>query len=332
MIERWSNNKGGMMFKRINSLLIAGGVLLASLVGAGSVFADFDGMDTAMTISPPKQSIILTPGEDFEGSIAVNSISTSKNDLTYSVTVGSLGFVKDESGNIDYNDVDVDTVTGYNQMMDWIELKKDKGTVARGEMDTVPFVIHVPEDAPAGGQYATIIVQDDTEIGSTGGKGVAIESKVRFASTIYAEVTGETRREGKVIENSIPSFLLNNQLSAESLVKNDGNVHTDAEYTLQIWPLFSDEEIYTNEEKPETSLIMPDTERYHAQTVGLPTIGIFRVKQTVKIFDDISELERMVIVCPLWLLFLIMFVIVALIVWVATRVKGGKKRSQKSEE
>lgn len=320
------------MLKKISSLVAVGVVLSSSFVGIGSVFADFDGMDTAMTISPPDQRIVLVPGEDFESSVSISSLSSAKNDLDYSVTVGSLSFSEGEENSPDYGGVDVDKITSQNQIMEWIELKKDKGNVVRGEMDTVPFVIHVPENAPAGGQYASIIIQDETEIGNTDDKGISIEGKVRFVSYIFAEVTGETNRDGKVIENSIPSFLLNNQLSASSRVKNDGNVHTDAEYILQIWPLFSNEEIYTNEEKPETSLVMPGTERYHAQTKELPSIGIFRVKQTVKLFDKVSELERTVIVCPLWLLFFIIFVIITLIVWVATRVKGGKKRSQKSEE
>lgn len=320
------------MINRISKVFVALGVLTASLVGTSCVSADMDGMDTVMTISPPKQKIILTPGEDFDGSISISSSSTSKNDLKYSVTVGSYGLVKDESGNADYSDVDVDTVTGYNQMMEWIELKKKQGEVAIGGVDTIPFVIHVPENAPAGGQYATIIVQNETDLNNTGGPGIAIESKVRFASSIIAEVTGKTEEKGSIVENSIPSFLLSNQLNATSLVKNEGNIHMDAEYTLQVWPIFSGEEICTNEEKPETSLIMPETERYHTQTCNLPSVGIFRAVQTVKAFGEVSVVERTVIVCPLWLLFLILFVIIALIIWIFTKVKGSKKRKSNATE
>ena len=80
----------------------------------------------------------------------------AKNGLKYSVTVGAFSLGTDEDGNVDYNDVDVDTVTGYNQIMEWIELKKEQGEVEIGGTDTIPFTIHVPENAPAGGQYATI--------------------------------------------------------------------------------------------------------------------------------------------------------------------------------
>lgn len=320
------------MIKRIKSILVMVVMLLASFVGVSRVFADMDGMDSVMTISPPKQRIVLTPGEDYEGAITVSSSSTSKNGVKYSVTVGAFSLGKDENGDVDYNDVDVDTVTGYNQIMEWIELKKTEGEIAVGGMDTVPFVIHVPENAPAGGQYATIIVQNDTEPESASGKGVVIESKVRFAANIYATVTGETEDKGAIVENNIPSFLLSNQLNATSVVRNEGNVHTDAEYILQVWPLFSDEELFTNEEEPETSLVMPETERYHAQTRTLPPIGIFRVVQTVKIFGEESIVERRVIVCPLWLLFLILFAIIALIIWIFTRFTKGSKRRNRRED
>lgn len=319
-----------MISKAIKSLVLIAGLLVGSMVGVGCAFADYEGLDSVMTISPPKQKIVLTPGEDYEGAISVTSMSSAKNDLKYSVTVGSFGLGKDESGNIDYNDTDVDTVTSYNQIMDWVELKKEEGAVARGETDTIPFVIHVPEDAPAGGQYATIIVQDDTVSENSPEGSVSIISKVRFASSIFAEVTGETRNEGTIVDNDIPGFLMNNQLTATSTVKNNGNVHTDAEYVLQVWPLFGNEEVCTNEENPDTSMIMPDTDRYHAQTCNLPAVGIYRAKQTVKIFGEVSVVEKTVIVCPLWLLFVILFAVIALIIWIVMKVHGGKKRKSAS--
>ena len=315
------------MIKRISKIVAVLSVLLFPFVGMSNTFADMDGMDTVMTISPPSQRIVLTPGEDFNGSVTVSSSSTAKNGLKYSVTVGAFSLGTDEDGNVDYNDVDVDTVTGYNQIMEWIELKKEQGEVEIGGTDTIPFTIHVPENAPAGGQYATIIVQNDTGLDNTGGKGVSIESKVRFASNIFAEVTGDTEAKGSIIENNIPSFILSNQLSATSVVKNDGNVHTDADYILQVWPLFGDEELYTNEEKPDTNLVMPGAERYHSKTVTTPSIGVFRVKQTIKVFGETSVVEKTVIVCPLWLLFIILFVIIGLIIWVFMKYKKKSKRN-----
>ena len=113
------------------------------------------------------------------------------------------------------------------------------------------------------------------------------------------------------------------------MVRNDGNVHTDAKYTLQVWPIFSDEEICTNEEDVTTSLIMPETKRYHVEKCDLPNIGMFRVKQVVKIFGEESTFEKMVIVCPVWLLFVIVFIISVVVIWFVSRVKSRKKSIKK---
>ncbi len=329
-----------------NKLIAVLAVLLAgTFFGVANVSADLDDMDSVMTISPPKQKIVLVPGETFEGVIRVSNSAHAKGDLHYSASIGSFGLGKDEEGNIDYNDTDVDTVTSYNQMMNWITLGKESGTVEPNGTDVVPFTISVPSDAPAGGQYATIIFQDDSGNGTTGDGNVSIESVVRFASSIIAEVAGETRDEGAILENSIPSFIFNNKLSATSTVRNDGNVHTDASYVLQVWPLFGDEEIECiDKTKPvsdkvemtlpgtdekvmaSTSLIMPETERYHVEECNLPMIGIFRAKQTVNIFGETSVAEKTVFVCPLWLLFIIVFAIVLIIIWLVMRAKSGSKR------
>ena len=299
--------------------------------GINGAFADEEKALSTMTISPPRQKIVLAPGEKFEGSIEVSNSLDSPSDLKYSVTVGSFGLGKDENGNVDYNDTDVDTVTGYNQMMDWIKLGKTKGSVKPNETDTVPFTIDVPADAPAGGQYATIIVQRDNNTTSPSGEnGVSIQEIVRFASSIFAEVAGETRKEGQILENNIPAFVFSSPLMASSVVKNNGNVHTDAKYVLQVWPLFSEEEVCTNEEEPATSLIMPETERMHVEECNLPPFGIFRVRQTVEIFGEKSVMEKTILMCPLWLLFVVIFAIIALVIWIVTKTR--KKPAKKTAE
>ena len=281
-----------------------------------------------MTVSPPKQKIVLVPGEVFQGTLKVSNAANAEKNLEYSATIGSFGLGKDENGNIDYNDTDVDTITEYNQMMEWIKLGKEHGSVAPNTTDTIPFTITVPEDAPAGGQYATIIVQNDTKDDSEAEGNVMIESIVRFASSIIAEVAGETRSEGEIIENTIPAFLLDNKLATAATVKNNGNVHTDASFTLQVWPLFGDEEICTNEEEPTTKMVMPGTERMHSEECNLPSFGIFRAKQTVKIFGETSVAERVVVVCPLWLLFIIIFAIVSLVIWIVMKGRARKTRTK----
>ena len=314
---------------RLLSIIMVGILSICSCFGIMNRVAFAD--SNSMTVSPPYQKIILTPGEVYKNSLSVFNSSNSTRDLKYSVEVGSFSYTKNEDTKDDYGSLNHTNVSSYNQIMNWIKLDNEGGTVAPGKTVNVGYSINVPEDAPAGGQYATIIIVDETTSGLPGQGNISIDQKYQFASIIYAEVAGETRQEGEISDNSMPSFLLNGPLTAESMVKNNGNVHTDAEYTFQVWPLFSNEEICTNEEDPDTSLVLPDTEKYHAQSCDLPSVGIFKAKQVVKIFGETSIVERTVIICPLWLLFLILFVIIAIILWIFMKAKK-RKGSQRTDE
>ncbi len=310
-------------------------VVVFSIVSCFGVLGVAYADSNTMTVSPPYQKMILVPGEEYKGSINVFNASGSTRDLKFSVEVGSFSQNRGDSNDAkdDYAAMDHISRSNYNQIMDWIKLGKKSGTLAPGESEDIVYTIDVPEDAPGGGQYATILVIDETTSGPAGDGNVSIDQKFQFASIIYAEVAGNTKEEGAIKNNSIPSFLFSGPLMAESLVRNNGNVHTDAEYTLQVWPQFSDEEICTNEEKPETSLVLPETERYHTQSCDLPSIGIFRAKQTVKIFGEELTVERMIIVCPLWLLFVIIFVVVLIIVWIFVKVRNaGRRKSSKAKD
>ncbi|MBO4813058.1 hypothetical protein J5491_02830 [Candidatus Saccharibacteria bacterium] len=320
------------MNKKVKCLAVVGALFLNLIFGVvfGRVYAD----SNSMTISPPNQSIILVPGEKYTNSLNIFNANDSTRDLKYEISVGSFS-QKNDNGKDDYGTVDLVSESSYNQIMDWITFNKTSGTVSPNKSDDVVYTIDVPEDAPAGGQYATIVVTDVTTSSASEGGNINIDQSFQFASIIYAEVAGETREEGLIKENAIPSFLLSGPLQATSMVRNNGNVHTEAKYTLQVWPLFSDEEICTNEENPETSLVLPETERYHAQTCELPMVGIFKAKQTVQIFGEVSVVERTVIMCPVWLLFIIIFVIIMLIIWIfakTKRKKNSRAAHQDSEE
>lgn len=307
-------------------------IIVTSLsIGFQKAWADGD-IGTSMFVSPMIQELLLTPGEQYQGTILVSSSSEATKDLEYTVEVGSYGWNSSEDSKDDYGAVDVDTKSQYNMIMDWIKLDREGGTLKPGMQDKILFTINVPESAPAGAQYASILVANATKAvneNESKDDGIQIKSIPRMASAIVANVAGTTVEKGIITENSMPTFLLNNNLEATSMVKNEGNAYTNAEYVLQVWPMFSDEEICTNEEEPAKSMVLPETSKYHMETCQLPSVGIFRAKQTVRIFGEESIVEKTIIVCPVWLLFIIFFVIAALIIWLVMRTKARGK-SQKS--
>ncbi len=314
------------MKKFIKATVLALFIGVLSIIGISNVFAE--GTTSTMTVSPMNQQIILTPGKTYSGTVKISNPATSQQNFDYAVKVGSFTQSSNSKEDENSSQVDTETVTKYNEIMDWVTLSPETGSVAPNDTEVVAFTIDVPADAPAGGQYFTVIFQDTTERKSDSGN-VNIQDIPQVASIVYAEVAGTTDESATIFENSIPLFSFGGGISAHSMVKNEGNVHTDATYTLQVWPAFASEdseELYTNVENPEKQLIMPETTRYvTTKWEDAPMVGIFKVKQTVSIFDQTSETTQTVIVCPMWLIFIILIAIFFIIFWFISRHRARQK-------
>lgn len=307
------------MIKRrsVMAVLLIMAVLL-QIFGVGRTYAEdepiIEAGDVAMSVSPMRESIVLTPGDEYRSSFTVTNPGVIEKDLNYKVKVQA--FYVDE----DYNPV-YDDKTNNNQIVDWITiLSPEKGTVHPNETDVVEYVIKVPKDAPSGGQYASITVSTDPGDNMTGG--INIKESMALAHLILAEVTGNSKSSGEILDAGMDNFLLGGNIRAYSMVKNTGNVHASAVYNMKVYPLFSNEAIYDTADDPELHYILPDrtfyTEKYWYDT---PMIGIFNVLYTIEYQGRTTEVTGMVVVCPWWLLLILVFLIIILIIRIITLVK-----------
>ena len=308
-------------FKKIICLMM---LILLGALGANVVYAENIGV-SSLTFGPTSQRISLKPGETYRSSVIVSNPADSTRDTKFVLSVYPYSVVND-----DY-DPSFDQMGTYTQIVDWISLDKTEGTIRPNENMEIGFTIKVPENAPAGGQYAAIVAQDVTDLsGNMVGGNVRVASISAVGSVVVADIAGQTLEYGEIFENDVPSFTFNAPFTASAGVTNTGNVHTDARTVLQIWPLFSDEEIYTNEESEDnTLLVLPDTSRYFFNSWDdVPMVGIFRAKQTVTIFGETSVNEKIIVICPLWLLFIVIFLIVLLLIWFITAIVKKLRRSK----
>ena len=132
---------------------IAGGILslILCLLGTVGVFAD-----GRFTVSPMNQKIVLTPGETYEGSFKVANPAVNTSDFAYTLAVTPF-YVDENYDPIYENNGD------YTQMVKWIKLDTTEGKIPPNTVTDVRFSVKVPEDAPAGGQYAAITVTRSEE-------------------------------------------------------------------------------------------------------------------------------------------------------------------------
>lgn len=265
-------------------------------------------------ISPSKSATFELNGGDIKtGSFNVNNIGA--NTFTFAVEVTPFT-ITDESYNPDYN-----LETNYTKLSKWITYTVDKTTLNPGESAIINYTITTPEDVPGGGQYAAI-----TAAVASDGEG-SVEITGRVAYIVYAQVNGETRLEGSVLENNIPAFLLGMPVSASSLVENTGNVDFDAEYNFEVLEAFKDEEVYSNTDEKVTYRILPETKRFINFTWdGSPLLGLFRVRQTVTVNGTASVSEKLVFLCPIWLLFIVVLGIIFIIIWLISRSRARRRQ------
>lgn len=238
---------------------------------------------------------LLEPGKTYDGEFKVKN--TGRNKTEYRIDISPYS-VEGE----DYQPV-YDKPSSYTEISDWIKVSKKSGKLEPGSEDIIQYTVSIPNEAQGGAQSAVVVIEMINP--NSGENSTAVEIVQQLGYIIYGNVDGDIIETANIVENKIPSFLFKAPIYAESVVENTGNVYSNAEYTLQVFPLFSDEEVYTTEEDPSKEVIFPETKRYNKVTwEGSPQLGIYRVRQTVKLFDQTSTEEKLVFICPLWFLFI----------------------------
>ena len=297
------------------------GVALATvaLLGLNSSSAYADELPQyRIQMSPAREDIgELKPGEKYTGTFKVQNTGAKPFDFKVSVSPYS---VIDDRYTPNYRDNNQ-----YTDIVEWVEFSTEGGHVEpNGEVE-VAYTVKVPADVPAGGQYAVLTAEIVSEK-KDDITGISVNGQVGML--LYSNVQGTTRKTGSVLENKVPSFRFNPPITATSIVENTGNTHATAQYVLQVYPFFGDEEVYTNEEKPDELVILPETRRFNTLSwSGSPHLGLFRVKQTVKFLGESSVTEKVVFLCPIWFLFIIILLIFCIIFWIVTRIRQRKRNA-----
>lgn len=280
----------------------------------------------SLTMAPMNQSVIIDPGDSYTTSFTISNAAASTQDTYYKIEVDP--FSMNEKNEVVY------TAEGQSgEIVNWVTFDvPEEGKLAPNEVKDVVFTINVPKNAPAGGQYLSVKVTasakpegaDDEK--ESGGSGMTIKEVKQMSHLVYAEITGNTIKTGEFLESNVPSFILSGNITGSATVKNTGNVHQKVSYTLQVFPLFSGEEVYTNEENPTSYTVMPGRELLSEITwKETPAMGIFNVVFKGDFGGQHLEISKMVIKCPVWLLFLIIFIIAAIIIYFVARARRRSK-------
>ena len=271
----------------------------------------------SITMSPMNQRLVVAPDDSISSSFTISNPGTATSDAVYSIDIRP--FYVDENYNSVFNEPGA-----YSEIVDWITIDSPRtGVLAPNQYAEINFTINVPANAPSGGQYAAIVATLEVPEQANG---TSISEKQAAAHIIFAEVTGETVKQGEITEASVPSFLLSGNITASATIKNTGNVHGVATYALRVTPVFGGDDLYNNEEDPEVHTIVPDRTFLNEITVdNTPPMGLFNVVYTVNFEGVTTTVSKLVIICPIWLLFVLAIGIAGLITAIVFFFRAGRR-------
>ena len=271
----------------------------------------------SITMSPMNQRLVVAPDDSISSSFTISNPGTATSDAVYSIDIRP--FYVDENYNSVFNEPGA-----YSEIVDWITIDSPRtGVLAPNQYAEINFTINVPANAPSGGQYAAIVATLEVPEQANG---TSISEKQAAAHIIFAEVTGETVKQGEITDASVPSFLLSGNITASATIKNTGNVHGVATYALRVTPVFGGDDLYNNEENPEVHTIVPDRTFLNEITVdNTPPMGLFNVVYTVNFEGVTTTVSKLVIICPIWLLFVLAIGIAGLITAIVFFFRAGRR-------
>ena len=301
------------------------------------------GSVSAFSVTPMKQAVSLAAGDSYTGRVTAFTTEHQQQGSTFYYEASIKPLTVNDNGG-DYAAM-TSKSNNYTDIVNWVTLSNGKettdasgvvkGSLEPGESVDFNYTIDVPKNARGGGQYFAVVITSVPDPNEKSSGNVAITDNISIISAVFAEISGDIEVSGVIKDNEVPGFLMSPPVTTSFVATNEGNTHSEVTYYMQVFPLFSGEEVYTTEENPGTDYVLPGTTRYIKQTWNeAPSVGIFRVRQTVyydSTDNEPSVTEKLVIVCPIWLLFLIFFIIIAVIIWIVMRVRARSKKVRKAE-
>ena len=311
------------MKKLIIALALAFGSILAPV--APVAFADEVPTSEApeLSVSPATASVSLKPGATMDYTLVVTNDKSEDLPITAYTAPYSIQ-------NENY-DVDFEKETNRTQLSRWIKFVNEDGSVVEKYSGTVPanskayinYRVSIPEDVPAGGQYASIFIQtgDNAKPLETSG----LQAISRVGVIIYGRSSGDTEEKAEITEINVPVFLTNGPVTASSLVTNLGNTDIEVEHSFTVTSIVGNELYHTEGKNP----VLPDAaRRLKSEWENTQPMGIFHVSYRVSTLGQTYEENKLIIILPVYMILIAIFILTLLVVWIIILIR--KRRERKS--
>lgn len=301
--------------RRFLNVFVAGLFLMASsfiaISGIAHAAEDSDNEKSpVLQISPTMKRLDLKPGSSETGEMTVRN--AGEVEFSFKVYAAPYTVVGD---NYEPN---FTNETNYTQISRWISFEGEQYTIAPDKEQIIKYTVNVPEDVPAGGQYATIFAET---INEDAAEASGIQAVSRVGMIVYASIDGDTRTSAEIIKFELPTFYSAfnvPDVTATARVKNTGNTDFEAIYRIKVEPIIGGV-VYDDE---QVQVVLPDTEREAELTwPDTPLLGVFKVSFSVTAGEANQEIVTTVLVMPPWLIVIVLLLLTLLIIWIIIKLK-----------
>lgn len=287
---------------------------------------------SALEITPSGAKLTLTAGETLEGNAgncpvgadgcAINVKNIGTGPVRFRVYMTPY-VVKGEENELSFSD---DENSSRAQLVKWITVQNKEGEYVTetefaaepGESVKIPYRVAVPEEMPAGSQYAVIWAQ----IINDGGGG-GIETVGQVGAVLSGRSSEGVLETAEISDYDFTKFTFGGPLHASATVKNTGNVDFPVNYTYTAKTLFG-KELY---KKEDFTAAYPDT-TYHINLdwEETPFLGIFQVEWKVVAADMDRTESAVVVIMPIIVMIVVILLLTVIIVWIIIISRKRKER------
>lgn len=263
-----------------------------------------------ITLSPAVYRPDFSAGDQAQGKLTV----INDGSVDYSFVLYARPFsVTGEQYDPNYTEVNERT-----EAYQWVQFDRTSLNLKAGESVEVAYTITVPANAAPGGHYAVLFAETQPS-----GDGSNIARKKRVGSLLYMTVDGNITRAGSLASWSVPFWQMQKPITSNVRIKNDGNVHFQANLSANYTNLFGKKRFELNQEL----LIMPGTtRRVPVAWENPPLFGVFKAGGTITYLDKTEELPtRWVVYMPRSLVFALSAVILLCIALAVVRKRRNGK-------
>lgn len=302
----------------VGVLIVVGLVLGAGATSQAYINPDITQVneEVGIAVSPLKsERFQMEPGGEYSGQFRVRHTGHDTSDMV--VKIAPLTEARDyevETARTQIKKWTTFGLEGAECVIDRVEDGDAYFTMRPQEECFISYSIKVPDNAVGGSQDAAILIKTATreDVGSDIGS-AGVKYEYQFAYSLFSDVSGPSASyAGRVIENNVPWLIFNPPLGVSSEVENTGTLDFSTYYEVKMSNWFGGQEVYNA--KWDGVTFAGSTHDDSAEWEGAPALGLFRVTQRITVLNKVSEVTRLVLIFPIWLL-MIFIGVVLLLVW-----------------